>query len=144
MFVTSEEAGRLVRVGVVAFAVTTLHAAAFQPLQLRNQANRKMTTSMNSIDTLENSNSTLDMAAIGDALKVEHVQASVVAPEWARWLEEIGFVVGERVMLMARGLPGGDPLVVRVGQSTFALRRAEAACIQVSPAFSVAHTENRA
>jgi hypothetical protein len=28
---------------------------------------------------------------------------------------------------------GGDPLVVRVGQSTFALRRAEAACVQLLP-----------
>ena len=28
-------------------------------------------------------------------------------------------------------LPGGDPLVVRVGTSTFALRRVEAACIHV-------------
>jgi ferrous iron transport protein A len=78
--------------------------------------------------------STLDRAAIGDALTVEDVVAAASAPEWARWLEEIGFVVGERVMLMARGLPGGDPLVVRVGQSTFALRRAEAACIHVSGA----------
>ena len=33
---------------------------------------------------------------------------------------------------MARALPGGDPLVVRVGQSTFALRRAEAACVEVA------------
>jgi ferrous iron transport protein A len=37
-------------------------------------------------------------------------------------------------MLMARALPGGDPLVVRIGQSTFALRRAEAACVRVSSA----------
>ena len=78
--------------------------------------------------------STLDLAEIGDALTVEQVLDAAGAPEWARWLEEIGFVVGERVMLMARGLPGGDPLVVRVGQSTFALRRAEAACIRVSAA----------
>jgi len=33
---------------------------------------------------------------------------------------------------MARGLPGGDPLVVRIGQSTFALRQAEAACVRVA------------
>jgi ferrous iron transport protein A len=76
---------------------------------------------------------TLDLASIGEALTVQHVQPPTAAPEWARWLEEIGFIVGERVMLMARGLPGGDPLVVRVAQSTFALRRAEAACIRVSP-----------
>ena len=42
--------------------------------------------------------------------------------------------LGERVMLMARGAFGGDPLVVRVGLSTFALRRAEAACIHVGAA----------
>ena len=75
---------------------------------------------------------TLDSAAIGHALTVHEVQAPQAAPEWARWLEEIGFIVGEHVMLMARALPGGDPLVVRIGQSTFALRRAEAACVQVA------------
>jgi ferrous iron transport protein A len=32
---------------------------------------------------------------------------------------------------MTRAMPGGDPLVVRVGMSTFALRRAEARCIQI-------------
>ena len=74
---------------------------------------------------------TLDLALIGQALTVQHVRAPHAAPEWARWLDEIGFIVGEQVMLMARGLPGGDPLVVRIGQSTFALRRAEAACVGV-------------
>lgn len=77
---------------------------------------------------------TLDIASIGQALAVQNVQAPHSAPEWARWLEEIGFIAGERVMLMARGLPGGDPLVVRIGQSTFALRRAEAACVRVASA----------
>jgi ferrous iron transport protein A len=75
----------------------------------------------------------LDQVAIGDELVVLHVQPPTMAPEWARWLEEIGFVAGERVRLMARGFPGSDPLVVRVGQSTFALRQAEAACIRVAP-----------
>ena len=32
---------------------------------------------------------------------------------------------------MTRGFPGGDPLVVRIGGSTFALRRAEAAAVRV-------------
>ncbi|MDR2788862.1 MAG: ferrous iron transport protein A, partial [Candidatus Accumulibacter sp.] len=48
-------------------------------------------------------------------------------------LEEIGFVTGERVRLMVKAVPGGDPMVVRVGQSTFALRHAEAACVSVAP-----------
>ena len=75
---------------------------------------------------------TLEQALLGCAMVVQRVQPPDFSPEWARWLEEIGFLPGERVMLMARALPGGDPLVVRVGQSTFALRRAEAACVQVT------------
>jgi ferrous iron transport protein A len=51
----------------------------------------------------------------------------------ASHLADIGFIPGETVMVMARGWPGGDPLVVRVGVSTFALRRAEARCVSVVP-----------
>ena len=76
---------------------------------------------------------TLDRAAIGETLCVVRVGEPDGAPEWARWLEEIGFIAGEQVRLMAKAIPGGDPMVVRVGQSTFALRRAEAACIEVIP-----------
>ena len=75
---------------------------------------------------------TLDQAPMGAAMTVLCVHTPHEAPEWARWLDEIGFIEGERVMLMARALPGGDPLVVRVGHSTFALRKAEAACVQVA------------
>jgi len=70
-------------------------------------------------------------AEIGDALLVQRVLAPEHAPEWAQWLEEIGFLPGEPVSVMARGLPGADPLVIRVGESTFALRRAEAECVSV-------------
>lgn len=90
------------------------------------------------------SGATLDLASIGQALTVQHVQISPIAPEWARWLEEIGFIAGEKVMLMARGLPGGDPLVVRIGQSTFALRRAEAACVRVASMGQVILAESKA
>lgn len=76
------------------------------------------------------------MAAIGAALSVVGVASPSYAPEWAEWLEELGFLPGEAVCVMARGQPGADPLVVRIGQSTFALRRAEAACVTVSHAFS--------
>ncbi len=62
---------------------------------------------------------------------VARVLVPAQSPEWARWLAEIGFIAGEQVSVMARGLPGGDPLVVRAGSSTFALRRAEAACVLV-------------
>lgn len=77
---------------------------------------------------------TLDRTQLGDRHVVAAVVAPTATPEWARWLEEIGFIPGEQVVLMARAALGGDPLVVRVGQSTFALRRAEAACVQLRPA----------
>ena len=48
-------------------------------------------------------------------------------------LLEIGFLPGEPVRVMARGFPGNDPLAVRVGHTTFALRSHEAALIRVSP-----------
>ncbi|MBV8605139.1 MAG: ferrous iron transport protein A [Pelomonas sp.] len=73
----------------------------------------------------------LAQAEIGETLYVQSVDAPGHAPEWARWLEEIGFYPGEPVSVMTRGLPGGDPLVVRIGTSTFALRRAEAECVRV-------------
>lgn len=59
------------------------------------------------------------------------VAAPAHSPEWASRLAEIGFIPGEDVHIMSRAMLGGDPLVVRVGDSTFALRRAEAECVQV-------------
>jgi ferrous iron transport protein A len=52
-------------------------------------------------------------------------------PEWARLLADIGFEAGEPVQVLRRAALGGDPLVVRIGASTFALRRAEADCVEV-------------
>jgi len=76
---------------------------------------------------------TLDRAVTFQPCRIERINAPGPAPEWHDWLQELGFIAGEKVMLMARALPGGDPLVVRVGSSTFALRVAEAACIEVTP-----------
>lgn len=72
-------------------------------------------------------------ASVGEVFTVDKVRVPCGTPEWAAQLEDIGFLAGERVSIMARGLPGGDPLVVRVGLSTFALRLVEAACVQVNP-----------
>jgi len=76
----------------------------------------------------------LDQAPLGRAFVVRQVLADPGVPERARQLEEIGFYPGEQVTVMTRGFPGGDPLVVRIGQSTFALRGAEAACIVIEGA----------
>ena len=74
---------------------------------------------------------TLEFAEDYQPYVIHSVDAPSIAPEWQAWLEEIGFIPGEQVMVMARSLPGGDPLVVRVGGSTFALRVIEAACVHV-------------
>ena len=46
-------------------------------------------------------------------------------------LRDLGFIAGARCEILARMWLGGDPLVVRIGGSTFALRRAEAAAVRV-------------
>jgi ferrous iron transport protein A len=48
-------------------------------------------------------------------------------------LTEIGFVPGEAVRIVASGVPGREPLAVRLGHTTFALRRHEAAFVRVTP-----------
>jgi ferrous iron transport protein A len=64
---------------------------------------------------------------------------SVAAPDSAtpvelgRRLAELGFLPGEMVRIVARGLMARAPIAVRVGTGTFALRLFEAACIRVCP-----------
>jgi ferrous iron transport protein A len=70
-------------------------------------------------------------------LRVAYAVHRLVYPdggaEWSHRLEELGFLPGERVMVLNRGWPGGDPIAVRVGHSSFALRSAEAARIEIRP-----------
>ncbi len=53
--------------------------------------------------------------------------------EVQRRLKELGFVGGEAVTVLHKAFFGGDPLAVKVGNSTFALRRYEADMIKVAP-----------
>jgi ferrous iron transport protein A len=46
-------------------------------------------------------------------------------------LLELGFAPGEKIRVVAESFPRRDPIAVRVGNSTFALRRHEAALIHV-------------
>ncbi len=48
-------------------------------------------------------------------------------------LIEIGFVPGEPVCVVAQGFPGREPIAVRLGGTTFALRRFEAEYVRVVP-----------
>lgn len=47
-------------------------------------------------------------------------------------LRELGFLPGESVRVLAKGFPAGDPIAVRIGNATFALRRFEADLIEIS------------
>ncbi len=49
-------------------------------------------------------------------------------------LRELGFVEGEEVKVVGRGPIGADPLLIQVGFTRFALRRSEAARIDVDAA----------
>jgi ferrous iron transport protein A len=51
--------------------------------------------------------------------------------ELERQLIELGFIEGARVELLHQGPFGGDPIAVRVDESTVALRRRDAAAILV-------------
>ena len=47
-------------------------------------------------------------------------------------LLELGFSAGETVRVMAESFPQRDPMAIRVGNSTFALRRREAALVYIA------------
>ena len=49
----------------------------------------------------------------------------------SRRLLELGFVPGEPIEVIEEIWPGGDPIAVRVGNTTFALRRREAGAVFV-------------
>lgn len=49
----------------------------------------------------------------------------------SRRLLELGFIPGEVVEVVEEIWPGGDPMAVRLGNTTFALRRREASAVLV-------------
>jgi ferrous iron transport protein A len=86
--------------------------------------------------TLAPTLTTLDALKAGQSATVIHLAPSQgdggAGADVSRRLMELGFVPGERIRMLKRGLPGG-PVAVKVGQSTFALRRFEAALISIQP-----------
>jgi len=96
---------------------------------------------------------TLDQLRKGQSAVVAQVMPHVQegGTDFSRRLMELGFVKGEAVTILAKGLWSGEPIAVRVGGShggthggrnsggtTFALRRFEAAQISVVAASVVA------
>jgi ferrous iron transport protein A len=83
-----------------------------------------------------------DMGVVAAVLALAHLprgqRAAVVelrahgpsAEQLPARLRELGFIEGEDVEVLTAA-PGGGPLAVRVGVTTFALRAAEAECVLV-------------
>jgi len=69
--------------------------------------------------------------AKGVIATVTQVEDADPADSIARRLRDLGFVHGESVRVIAHGPVGADPLVVQIGYTRFALRRAEAARVGV-------------
>lgn len=68
------------------------------------------------------------------ALRPEYRRGGLPAAELERRLLELGFMEGAPVEILHEGLFGRDPIAVRVGGVTVALRRREALAILVDPA----------
>lgn len=75
----------------------------------------------------------LDQVELGSLYRVNQVNAPKGAPQIKGQLEDIGFLPGEQVTVLRKGLLGKGPYMVRVGASTFALRQSEARmiCVEV-------------
>jgi ferrous iron transport protein A len=78
-------------------------------------------------DLLKNASATIiaveDLQATDSA---EHQQRISVIDTIAHRLKELGFVPGEQVRLITVAPFGGDPILVQIGFTRFALRRSEA------------------
>ncbi|MFC5526439.1 ferrous iron transport protein A [Rhodanobacter ginsengisoli] len=62
---------------------------------------------------------------------VVRVDDAHAADPIAQRLRDLGFVDGEPVRVVAVGPMGGDPVLIQIGFTRFALRRAEAARVSV-------------
>jgi len=71
---------------------------------------------------------------IGALAQVSHVDDRTPVDLISARLRDLGFVKGEPVRIVATGPIGGDPLLVQVGFTRFALRHGEASRVLVDPA----------
>ncbi|AVZ07099.1 ferrous iron transport protein A [Acinetobacter pittii] len=60
-------------------------------------------------------------------IELESEQQDLVAIR----LESLGFVPGTRVEVITKGVFGGDPILIQIGFTRFALRKAEAEKIEI-------------
>lgn len=77
---------------------------------------------------------TLNELKLHHPATVAGVRDTVSQDPVSRRLRELGFVSGEPVLVVARGLFGVGPLLVQIGSTRFALRKGEASRITVDGA----------
>jgi ferrous iron transport protein A len=65
---------------------------------------------------------------------IKHVGDVLAIDPIAQRLSELGFVQGEEVSVVALGPVSADPLMIQIGFTRFALRRAEAQRVHVQTA----------
>lgn len=103
------------------------------PMPLPRATGRADATANTDATAMAGTSSTIRLAELpaNRRARILRLTPPAARPEWARLLADIGFEAGEPVRVLRRAAVGGDPIVVRIGASTFALRRAEADCVEV-------------
>jgi ferrous iron transport protein A len=94
-----------------------------------------LSTDQTSIPTPASKDIRLTDLGLGTRARVVSISTTDAATpvELGRRLAELGFLPGEAVRIVAKGLMARAPIAVRIGTGTFALRLFEAACIRVCP-----------
>ena len=78
---------------------------------------------------------TLDLLESEKLATIVTVDWTVLADDEAKRLQALGIDTGAEVTVMHRGIFGTrDPLAIRIGRMTVALRRSHALAIEVTPA----------
>ncbi len=79
----------------------------------------------------------LSRVGVGQTVAIRQIRTGATESEGGDIglrLLELGFVEGEVLRVIAHGFPGNEPIAVRIGNTTFALRRFEADHILVMAA----------
>ena len=77
---------------------------------------------------------TLDLLPVRIRAEIVAVDWTVLAPDEAKRLHALGIEEGARVAVEHRGIfAGSDPIALRIGRMTVAVRRAHAKAMTVEP-----------
>lgn len=75
---------------------------------------------------------TLESLALGDSAKIAEIDWDQLAPDEGQRLRALGLDIGAEVTIAHRGIFGGaDPVAIKIGRMTVALRRKHAAAMTV-------------